>query len=162
MTKVRFPVSTNSMESIPLRRLIPGDAINEYELQRLLEAAPTYSLRVQNRLPPLSAARDLMSDLPPTSSLRGKVVLGFNKASNLIGCADLVRGYPSARVAYLGLLLLLNPTRDKTWDLSPCHRSKALQNLGIALLFALRSSLPMVKPLPTGIAMASWNYLESK
>ena len=76
------------------------------ELQRILEAAPAYWLRITGELPGNLAAEETFRALPDGKSHDDKFVLGIFVDAELVGCADLVRGYPDSETAMLGLLLL--------------------------------------------------------
>jgi RimJ/RimL family protein N-acetyltransferase len=97
-----------------LRRLAAGDEADVRELQRVLQAAPGYSLAVEGRLPPAQAARALFEALPPGKEHADKFVLGFEDATgSLVGCADLIRGYPEPQVAFIGLLLFAETSQGR-------------------------------------------------
>ena len=86
----------------PLSASHPADVAS---LQALLESAPGYYLVTQDRLPPPTAATDLFSAAPHGKSQADACVIGFFLAGDLVGCAGLVRGYPTREAAFLGLLL---------------------------------------------------------
>lgn len=71
----------------------------------LFERAPGYSLLVEGKLPTLDDAKDELLALPPGKQFQDKCYGGYWKDGVLIGCMDLVRGYPEPDIAYLGLLL---------------------------------------------------------
>ncbi len=75
-------------------------------LQRILEAAPTYSMRISGALPLSTDAEAVFVALPPGVEFANKFVFGIYLKDKLIGFIDLIRGYPDARVAMLGLLIL--------------------------------------------------------
>lgn len=51
-------------------------------------------------------ARAVLEDLPPGRTDADKVVLGLWLDGALVGCADMVIGYPRPEVAFVGLLLV--------------------------------------------------------
>jgi GNAT superfamily N-acetyltransferase len=51
-------------------------------------------------------AQAVLEDLPPGKSAHDKIVLGLWLDGALVGCADLVIGYPRPEVAFVGLLLV--------------------------------------------------------
>ena len=51
-------------------------------------------------------AQAVLEDLPPGKSPDDKVVLGLWLDGALVGCADMVIGYPRPEVAFVGLLLV--------------------------------------------------------
>ena len=78
-------------------------------LQRLLEQAPRYAQIATLKPVSPSAAADILAALPPGKTYRDKFVLGVFNDYKLVGCIDLIRGYPSESVAYVGLLLIAEP-----------------------------------------------------
>ena len=68
------------------------DATDREPLQNLHWSAPGYSLIVHGHL-------------PPGKSMDDKFVLGIFLDGRLVGCAEVLRGYPEPEVAYIGLLL---------------------------------------------------------
>lgn len=87
-------------------RLLAADSEDDVAaLFGLLERASEYSLLVKGRLPTLQDARDELTDLPAGKAMTDKVFGGYWKDGTLVGCFDLVRGYPEPDIAYLGLLL---------------------------------------------------------
>jgi len=90
-------------------RLLRGDTQEMAELQRVLEAAPTYAERITGAPPGKADAQSLYSVLPPNKGYEDKFVLGVLVDRTMIGCVDLIRGYPDEHTALLGLLLLAEP-----------------------------------------------------
>lgn len=78
-------------------------------LQRLLEAAPAYSLVAKGHLPLPTAALETFGELPPGRSAADKLVGGYWVGDELVGCVDVCRGYPESHIAYVGLLLFAEP-----------------------------------------------------
>jgi diamine N-acetyltransferase len=75
-------------------------------LQAVLEAAPRYSLNLSGGTQPPNAAQEVFSALPDNFDSSNKYVFGIELESSLIGCIDLLRGFPKPETAMLGLLLL--------------------------------------------------------
>ena len=87
-------------------RLLTGQTAEMGELQRVLEAAPSYYLAVTG-LPPGSAeAQSTYTGLPPDKTYADKFAWGLYTGGSMIGCADVIRGYPAPYKAVIGLLLL--------------------------------------------------------
>ena len=75
-------------------RLLTGEPDEMAALQRVFEAAPRY-FDVVTGLPPGSAeAQSTFTALPPGSDYEHKRVWGLYAGEEMIGCADVVRGYP--------------------------------------------------------------------
>ncbi len=78
-------------------------------LEAVLMAAPGYTELCQGRAPAAGDARDLLEALPPHCPASAKRVYGIYLGDTLIGCADVVRGWPDASRCHIGLLLLAEP-----------------------------------------------------
>ncbi len=78
-------------------------------LQRVLEAAPTYAELVTGSPPGPSDAQSTYSILPEGKSYDDKFIFGVYRGTEMVGCADLIRAFPDASTAHLGLLLIAEP-----------------------------------------------------
>jgi GNAT superfamily N-acetyltransferase len=87
-------------------RLLAGEAEEMRELQRVLEEAPTYAQRITGLPPGEADAQSTYSALPEGKSYEDKFVFGIFRGIEMVGCADLIRGYPRPATAMLGLLLV--------------------------------------------------------
>lgn len=72
----------------------------------LFAATPDYAARLSGRGPTEADVRELFESRPPGVDADAKVVLGWFEGGELVGVADLVRGFPRTGVAYVGLLLV--------------------------------------------------------
>ena len=78
-------------------------------LQCLLEQAPRYA-HITTAMPvSLDAAAEMLVALPPGKDYKDKFFLGIFDDGTLVGCIDLIRGYPSEFIACVGLLLIAEP-----------------------------------------------------
>ena len=75
-------------------------------LQRVLEAAPRYAERLTGAPPGAADAQSTYTVLPDGKSYDDKFVLGVFAGDTLVGCVDLIRGYPDPATAHIGLLLI--------------------------------------------------------
>lgn len=75
-------------------------------LQSLLESVPEYTQRFAGRLPAPGDAARVLAGRPETVAPVDKIGFGIWAGSELIAFADLLRGYPSEDVAYIGLLIV--------------------------------------------------------
>lgn len=73
-------------------------------LVQLLADDAGYSDRVHNRPATPADAEDVLTARPPTLADDRKHVLGLFDGGRLVGVADVLRGYPAAEYAYIGLL----------------------------------------------------------
>ena len=91
--------------SLTLRQLT-GQAQEMAALQRVLEAAPGYFHSVTGGPPGPAEAQSTFTALPPDKTYDDKRVWGLYRGETMIGCADVIRGYPVREKAVIGLLLL--------------------------------------------------------
>ena len=82
-------------------------------LQKILERVPRYSLNVSGALQPKTAAVDVFSALPENFDRSQKYVYGVYLGSELVGCIDALKGFPSEDTAMIGLLLLAENHQGK-------------------------------------------------
>jgi diamine N-acetyltransferase len=82
-------------------------------LQALFFAAPRYSQIVFGKAVEGNEAMEAFTSLPPGKTLGDKLVLGFYKGEELVGCADVIRGYPSPEIAFIGLLLFSEKNQNR-------------------------------------------------
>jgi GNAT superfamily N-acetyltransferase len=92
-------------QAIAIRRL-EGDAAELRELQRILEEAPGYARRVTGLPPGHADAQRVFAALPEGKTRADKFVFAIDRDHDMVGCAELIRGYPNPATAMLGLLLL--------------------------------------------------------
>lgn len=88
---------------------LTGDAEAMAELQRVLESRPDYYQRVEGAPPGPAEAQSVYSALPEGFSYDGKHVFGVYRGGVMVGCIDLLVGYPDSCTAMLGLLLIASP-----------------------------------------------------
>jgi RimJ/RimL family protein N-acetyltransferase len=75
-------------------------------LQRVLQGAPAYFETVTGLPAGNAEAQSTFTALPPGKDYDDKFVWGLYAGDGMIGCADVIRGYPEAEKAIIGLLLL--------------------------------------------------------
>jgi len=100
------------MSSIDLKPIIGKDD-EASSLQRVLEEAPGYSMRIMGHPPGPAEAQSTFTILPPNMGYEDKFVFGIYLSGRMIGCVDLIRGYPDRKTAMLGLLLLSEKFQGK-------------------------------------------------
>ena len=93
-------------QDVPTLRLLSGEPAEVAAVQRVLEAAPQYAQLITGAPPATTEAADTFSMLPPGKTHDDKSVLGIFLDEQMIGCIDLVRGYPDASSSFLGLLVI--------------------------------------------------------
>jgi uncharacterized protein len=76
-------------------------------LQRLLEETPAYAELITGHPPGPEAAKGLLNALPQEMTHDSKYVYGFMvEGPAMIGCADILRGWPTPNTALIALLLI--------------------------------------------------------
>jgi RimJ/RimL family protein N-acetyltransferase len=135
-------------------RPLAGDEAELAELQRVLEGSPRYFEKIRGEGPAADEAHKLWSALPEGRSIREKTVFGMYAGGQLVGCAELVRGYPAPDTAIIGLLVV--------------HESHQRRGLGTRALLQLEHALrgfPEIRRLRLGVmstnpeAMHFWTGL---
>ncbi|MFL5813839.1 MAG: GNAT family N-acetyltransferase [Bdellovibrionia bacterium] len=98
------------MSPVHLKKLEDGQHHDVSELQRVLESAPLYWKRIANKTIESDGAQSVLQALPEGKTRADKYVLGIylpNQSSEqMIGCIDLIRGFPDSQTAMLGLLIV--------------------------------------------------------
>ena len=111
-------------------RCLHSDSEADIEaLHALFLQAADYSLLVEGKLPIREETVEELTERPAGMALKDKFFIGFWRDGELIGCADLLRGYPEPWIAYIGLLLF-----------SPAHRGRSLGVLALNSLTELARS----------------------
>jgi RimJ/RimL family protein N-acetyltransferase len=90
---------------VTLRALI-GERAEMAELQQVFESSATYVHRATGLPPGPADAQSTYSILPEGKAYDDKFVFGIFVDARMVGCADLIRGYPDPGAAHLGLLLI--------------------------------------------------------
>jgi ribosomal protein S18 acetylase RimI-like enzyme len=75
-------------------------------LQRVLESAPGYAVKVTGAPPAPGAAESLLASLPEGKTYQDKFVFSLHAGDQVVGCADVLRGYPAPEKATIGLLVI--------------------------------------------------------
>jgi RimJ/RimL family protein N-acetyltransferase len=107
------------MKGIQLVRL-PSERTEEQmiALQGLFAAAPDYCMRVIGHVPGVDEMRG--PALPAGKTSKDDYFFGIYLAAQMIGCADLLRGYPDEKTAFLGLLLISEAYQNKGLGVRAC------------------------------------------
>lgn len=113
------------MNTISLVRLssTPDDILT---LQRTLERAPDYSIEVTGRAVAPEAAAALMTELPPGRTMVDKFVFSLVSGQEVVGCADVLRGYPVPGTAFIGLLLICQDLQARGMGAAACDELESL------------------------------------
>jgi GNAT superfamily N-acetyltransferase len=94
-------------------RVLTGEPGSMRELQRVIEGSPGYYERTMGAPPGPAEAQSIYSVLPEGKDYADKFVFGVYVSDAMVGCADLIRGYPDSASATLGLLLICEAHQGK-------------------------------------------------
>jgi GNAT superfamily N-acetyltransferase len=129
------------------------------DLQRVLEGAPQYAELVTGAPPGPADAQSTYSGLPEGKSYEDKFVFGICCGADMVGCADLIRGYPDRHTAWLGLLLVAKAFERRGFgsaayrELEAVVRSWGCKRIRLSVVRANAQALPFWRKLgfaPTG------------
>lgn len=87
-------------------RPLHGEPDEMLALQRVIEDAPRYADLTTGAPPGSADAQSLYTILPDGKTYDDKFVLGIHRDEAMVGCIDLIRGYPDPDTAHIGLLLI--------------------------------------------------------
>jgi RimJ/RimL family protein N-acetyltransferase len=86
--------------------LLSGESDELAELQRVLEGAPAYAERITGHPPGAADAQSLFMGLPEGIDYSDKFVWGVLADGVMVGCIDVIRGWPNSHTALIGLFLI--------------------------------------------------------
>jgi len=119
----------------PVGRMLPHPRLGVSDVDRiraLFERCSAFFTLVEGRPPGAAAPEDLLTDLPPDSSLSDKYVLGVMAGDRLVGVFDIQLGYPNADTAFIGLFVLDPAERNQGQGADAYGRVEAwLSKVGI-------------------------------
>ena len=72
---------------------------------RIFLASPSYTELVEGRSPSAEDVEDFFYGKPDAKDAADKFVFGLYVGSEMVGCADVIRAYPSDDCAWIGLLI---------------------------------------------------------
>jgi GNAT superfamily N-acetyltransferase len=100
------------VKTVRLDRITHSDA-DRHVIQHVLDEAPDYAMRVTGLPPDANAGESLLSELPEGMSYKDKFVFSVHFGDKIVGCADMLRGYPVPEKAFLGLLVISEHWQDQ-------------------------------------------------
>lgn len=107
-------------------RLLEGERAEMQKLQKLIDSCDEYYNQITGYPPGLAESETLYSSLPEGKSYEDKLLYGLFDGEQLIACADVIRAYPNAEVAEVGIVLV--------------HPRKRRQGFGRTLLREIEST----------------------
>jgi uncharacterized protein len=87
-------------------RLLEGERSDMNLLQDLLETAADYYNAITGYPPGQAENQTLYSSLPEGKAYEDKFLYGLFDGETLVACADVIRDYPRAGVAEIGILIV--------------------------------------------------------
>jgi len=93
------------MVELTYRRLSASDPDDVSSLQSVLEAAPGYYRIIGNSSPKPDESLSELKEVPEGHSLDDKFNFLIEYSGEPVGCLDILKGYPSKEIAFIGLLL---------------------------------------------------------
>lgn len=111
---------------ISVRSLSSESQSDRANALRIFLEAPSYVELHECRPPSEEDVEDLFYGVPPKTDIRKKSVLGFYIGPDMIGCADVIRSYPTTDCAWIGLLLF-----------SELHRGRGYGRAALTSVIAL-------------------------
>jgi RimJ/RimL family protein N-acetyltransferase len=107
----------------PLTKTSPSDYANVLCIYR---ESPSYVELHEGRAPAEADADDFFDGKPDSKDHSDKAVYGLYADGEMIGCADLIRGFPTDDCAWIGLLLF-----------SERHRNRGYGKQALMLIYAI-------------------------
>jgi RimJ/RimL family protein N-acetyltransferase len=102
------------MSTLRLRlRELAGNQAAVKDLQQVFEATSDYLYRITGLAPTGAEAQSTISFLPDGKSYNDKFIYGIFVAEQMVGCADVIRGFPVGSTATIGLLLIAEVHQGK-------------------------------------------------
>lgn len=106
-------MSTVAADDLELQLLRDLSSEQRAQLTAIVLGAASYSLACEGRLPCADDVEDILVALPPNCMPEAKFVFGVYRGTQMVGCADVIRGWPNATQCHIGLLLLAEPYQRK-------------------------------------------------
>lgn len=125
LPKIEFspPSSTAMLKALPLTSELASDRAN---VLRVFSEASSYTQLVENRSPCTEDVDDFFFGRPTGVDVEQKAVFGFYVDLDMVGCADIIRSYPTNDCFWIGLLLL-----------SEAHQGRGLGKSALRLLIEM-------------------------
>lgn len=90
---------------VTIRPLTSRSISDRADVLRIFLDAPAYTNLVEGRAPSQKDVDDFFEGKPESKNAKDKSVVGFYIGPDMIGCADVIRAYPTEDCAFIGLLL---------------------------------------------------------
>ncbi|MDF3832878.1 GNAT family N-acetyltransferase [Cupriavidus basilensis] len=90
---------------LTIRTLTPDSASDAAQVLRVFMEAPSYSHLVEGRAPSNADVDDFFNSMPAGKEAADKFTIGLCVGTDMVGCADVIRAYPTSDCAFIGLLI---------------------------------------------------------
>jgi GNAT superfamily N-acetyltransferase len=127
-------------DSLSIRKLDRNSEVDLAQLQKVVECAPAYWLRISGKTAGPDASTATFHALPDGKTYADKFVLGIFWQDRMIGCADIIQGFPNESTVMLGLLLL-----------SESHQGRGLGRVAYSELETLIRSWSGIQTVRIGV-----------
>ncbi|MCA8097877.1 GNAT family N-acetyltransferase [Burkholderia contaminans] len=95
------------------RPLVSESASDRANVLRVFIEAPSYTALVKGRSPAKEDVDDFFFGKPVSANAAQKSVFGFFVEREMIGCADVIRSYPTDDCIWIGLMLLTEANQGR-------------------------------------------------
>ncbi|MCA8215211.1 GNAT family N-acetyltransferase [Burkholderia cepacia] len=149
VNRLRITPHTSKERLMVTVRALSGDSDNDYEnVSRVFIEAASYTQLVEGRSPSKEDVDDFFYGKPAGKDGGDKSVFGFYVGPDMVGCADVIRAYPTDDCIWIGLLLF-----------SDAYQRRGYGKTALALLDAMarewgfrRAQLAVVSTNPRAFA----------
>ncbi|MGI4858073.1 MAG: GNAT family N-acetyltransferase [Janthinobacterium lividum] len=100
---------------ITIRPLTAQSISDRAGVSRIFREAPGYTELVEGRAPSEDDVDDFFNGKPESKELSDKAGFGLYVGPDMVGCADVIRGYPSDDCAFIGLLLFSEAHQNRRY-----------------------------------------------
>lgn len=114
------------MDAVVELRVLNGTRSELAALQHVLDSVPRYARAITGAPFGPDEARQTFTGLPHGKTMTDKFVLGVYRDNEMIGCVDLVRGYPVATTAMLGLLVVVEELQGSGFGSRACRLAEEI------------------------------------
>ena len=95
------------MEIFSFEQVFPDKEVDILQIQKVYEQTPSYFEIIKSQLPDKEAVKDDLNATPLGCSFDRKFFYAIYHNKEVIGCADIIQGYPNSETGFIGLLLFI-------------------------------------------------------
>lgn len=110
-------------------RLLCSDSETDIaSIQAVFEASPNYFKLIQGYSAEKNAARNDLKAVPSGHPFTAKFFYAIYHKGQMIGCIDILRGYPESSIVFIGLLLFIESHQGLGYGTQTVHFISGLAN----------------------------------